>query len=175
MNCGAQTDVRNADGKIPVEVATTTEAKQILGVETGGSGEHAAAAVPGSSFIPNYLQHPNINGKVDLKKVKQGDVTSEIALSRNESSSGTTLGTRIFKIRIAGFEDPDFIEIDVPESNLNLNDLKEIMCNELKVEKQAVIERVRKLPNTRLRRDVEVTRLVDYAELGLVLLNSDPS
>ena len=171
MNCGAQTDVQNADGKIPVEVATTTEAKQILGVETGGSGEHAAAAVPGSSFIPNYLQHPNLNGKVDLKKVKQGDMTGEIDLSRNETSSGT----RIFKIRIAGFEDPDFIEIDVPESNLNLNDLKEIMCNELKVEKQTVIERVRKLPNTKLRRDVEVTRLVDYAELELVLLNSDPS
>ncbi len=31
------------------------------------------------------------------------------------------------------------------------------------------IERIRKLPNTRLRRDVEVQRLANYEELELVL------
>ena len=42
------------------------------------------------------------------------------------------------------------------------------MCHELGVN-SAQVERIRKLPNTRLRRDIEICRLQNYAELELVL------
>jgi len=197
LNCGARIDVRNADGNIPVEVATTTESKQILGVADETSGKCNGNVVPGTNFVPNYLQHPVMNYKVDITKKDtdhklgtnqeflKAKIKQEFGIDCFMPANGETAAittpltiassvcskTRIFKIRMAESNDPDFIEIDVPESNLNLPDLKEIMCHELEV-KSPAIERIRKLPNTRLRRDIEVTRLVDYAELELVLLNS---
>ena len=45
------------------------------------------------------------------------------------------------------------------------------MCQELGVNNDTV-ERIRKLPDTKLRRDVEVRRLEDYAKLELVLNSS---
>ena len=68
--------------------------------------------------------------------------------------------------------DPDFIEIDLPETQWTYQDLMSVMLNELCLEEQPeshTIERIRKLPNTRLRRDIEVQRLVDYTELELIL------
>ena len=46
-----------------------------------------------------------------------------------------------------------------------------LMCQELGVNSDTV-ERIRKLPDTKLRRDVEVRRLEDYAKLELVLNSS---
>ena len=44
---------------------------------------------------------------------------------------------------------------------------QDLMCKELGVN-SATVERIRKLPNTKLRRDVEVRRLENYTELELV-------
>ena len=79
---------------------------------------------------------------------------------------------KILKIRLGQMMDPDFIEIDLPESQWTYNDLMEVMLNELCLEDQPEsqnIDRIRKLPNTRLRRDIEVQRLEDYTELELIL------
>ena len=72
------------------------------------------------------------------------------------------------KIRVANLTDQDFIEIDLPKTNLTFNDLKRIMCEELNISAETV-ERLRKLPNTKLRRDIDVQRLTDYEEIELVL------
>ena len=48
---------------------------------------------------------------------------------------------------------------------------QDLMCQELGVNSDTV-ERIRKLPDTKLRRDVEVRRLEDYAKLELVLNSS---
>ena len=44
---------------------------------------------------------------------------------------------------------------------------QDLMCKEIGVN-SATVERIRKLPNTKLRRDVEVRRLENYTELELV-------
>ena len=48
--------------------------------------------------------------------------------------------------------------------------LQDLMCKELGVN-SAAVERIRKLPNTKLRRDVEVRRLENYTELELVQIS----
>ena len=74
----------------------------------------------------------------------------------------------ILKIRVANTSDPDFIEIDLPRRKLKLHSLIVALCEELEVQTK-MVEKVRKMPNTRMRRDIEVRRLQDYDELELVL------
>ncbi|GJQ79989.1 hypothetical protein Trydic_g9464 [Trypoxylus dichotomus] len=74
----------------------------------------------------------------------------------------------VLKVRIAGSNDPDFIEIEVPYWKLTYASLMKICCEELAVD-VVQVERIRKLPNTRLRKDSELKRLMNYECLELVL------
>ena len=59
------------------------------------------------------------------------------------------------KVRVAGAEDPDYIEVEMPGDSLTLEYLAVVAAEELGVETSQV-ERIRKMPNTKLRRDKEV-------------------
>ena len=84
-----------------------------------------------------------------------------------------TLGHEmILKVRLAGSEDPDYIEIELPGDSLTLDSLTLVASTELGVEASRVT-RLRRMPNTRLRRDKEVSRLPDYQEIELVLSNQN--
>lgn len=74
----------------------------------------------------------------------------------------------ILKIRVANRPDPDYIEIELASGGLTLENLTVTACNELGVQTSQVA-RVRKMPDTRLRRDKEVARLQDYQQVELVL------
>ena len=66
--------------------------------------------------------------------------------------------------------DRDFIEIDVPINELSFRNLVEIICDELSVDPKTIVK-LRKLPNTKLRRDIEVQRLEDYQELEVEIID----
>ena len=74
----------------------------------------------------------------------------------------------ILKVRVADSEDPDYIEIELPGDSLTLDTLTLVAATELGVTTDRV-DRVRRMPNTRLRRDKEVARLPDYQEIELVI------
>lgn len=80
---------------------------------------------------------------------------------------------RIFKVRLIGRDDydKDFIEMDVPVIGLTFRSLIEAICEEFSIDPSIIIK-IRKLPNTKIRRDVEVQRMVDYQELEVETLNS---
>ena len=75
-------------------------------------------------------------------------------------------------MRLVGREDfdRDFIEIDVPINELSFRNLVEIICDELSVDPKTIVK-LRKLPNTKLRRDIEVQRLEDYQELEVEVID----
>ncbi|XP_050716846.1 ankyrin repeat domain-containing protein 40-like isoform X2 [Eriocheir sinensis] len=77
-------------------------------------------------------------------------------------------GKMVLKVRIANSDDPDFIEIDLQKAQINYSYLLTTCCKEMAVNPQ-MVERIRKLPNTRLRNDKDVQRLTDYTELELVM------
>ena len=54
---------------------------------------------------------------------------------------------------------------------MNYNNLISVICSELNI-KSEKIERLRKLPDTKLRKDSDVQRLEDYTELEVVLLET---
>ena len=74
----------------------------------------------------------------------------------------------ILKVRLVGREeyDRDYIEIDFNRSKLTFRKLIDSVCEEFSIDPKLIIK-IRKMPNTKLRRDVEVQRLEDYTELEI--------
>lgn len=80
----------------------------------------------------------------------------------------------VLKVRVQNLRDNDFIEIELDRQELTYQDLLRVSCCELGVNPEEV-EKIRKLPNTLLRKDKDVARLQDFQELELVLTRSDSS
>ncbi|KAG9472691.1 hypothetical protein GDO78_017930 [Eleutherodactylus coqui] len=76
----------------------------------------------------------------------------------------------VLKVRIQNSSsgDNDFIEVEMDREELTYRELLRVCCYELGVSPDSV-EKIRKLPNTILRKDKDVTRLQDFQELELVL------
>ncbi|KAL1452699.1 hypothetical protein WDU94_006903 [Cyamophila willieti] len=77
----------------------------------------------------------------------------------------------VLKIRIAGDPlDEDFIEIELSiPAELTYYSLVNIGCKELAIDSPSSIFKVRKLPNTIVRKDKDVARLTQFQELEFVL------
>uniref|UniRef100_A0A8D0H3I7 Ankyrin repeat domain-containing protein 40 n=1 Tax=Sphenodon punctatus TaxID=8508 RepID=A0A8D0H3I7_SPHPU len=80
----------------------------------------------------------------------------------------------VLKVRIQTLRESDFIEIELDRQELTYRDLLRVSCCELGVNPDQV-EKIRKLPNTLVRKDKDVARLQDFQELELVLVKSDNS
>ena len=76
----------------------------------------------------------------------------------------------VLKARIAYSYETDFIEIELDHQNQKYVSLVSLMCTELNIRPE-LVTKVRKLPDTILRKDKDVARLQDYQELELVLSN----
>ncbi|XP_075701667.1 ankyrin repeat domain-containing protein 40 [Rhinoderma darwinii] len=76
----------------------------------------------------------------------------------------------VLKVRIQSGSpgDNDFIEVEMDREELTYRELVRVCCYELGVSPDSV-EKIRKLPNTMLRKDKDVARLQDFQELELVL------
>ncbi|XP_035749281.1 ankyrin repeat domain-containing protein 40 [Egretta garzetta] len=80
----------------------------------------------------------------------------------------------VLKVRVQNLRDNDFIEIELDRQELTYQDLLRVSCCELGVNPEQV-EKIRKLPNTLVRKDKDVARLQDFQELELVLVKADSS
>ncbi|XP_009472472.1 PREDICTED: ankyrin repeat domain-containing protein 40-like [Nipponia nippon] len=80
----------------------------------------------------------------------------------------------VLKVRVQNLRDNDFIEIELDRQELTYRDLLRVSCCELGVNPDQV-EKIRKLPNTLVRKDKDVARLQDFQELELVLVKTDSS
>ncbi|NXY43195.1 ANR40 protein, partial [Ceuthmochares aereus] len=80
----------------------------------------------------------------------------------------------VLKVRIQNpnLRENDFIEIELDRQELTYKELLQVSCRELGVNPEHV-QKIRKLPNTMLRKDKDVARLQDFQELELVLAVSD--
>ncbi|MEJ1275596.1 hypothetical protein NN561_006493 [Cricetulus griseus] len=76
----------------------------------------------------------------------------------------------VLKVRIQNpsLQENDFIEIELDRQELTYQELLRMSCCELGVNPDQV-KKIRKLPNTLLRKDKDVARLQDFQELELVL------
>ncbi|KAK7113598.1 ankyrin repeat domain-containing protein 40-like [Littorina saxatilis] len=167
---GADRQAVDKDGKTAEQLTSSAEVNSLL----GGSGDLAEAEqLP---FVPNYLAHPPFPYGSDSQlpssdhSASSGDRISQSVIMNNHSSSMSSQNELVLKIRVAYTDDSDFIEVELPRVHLQYEALLNMMCAELGVDKQ-LVWRIRKLPNTVVRKDKDVARLQDFQELELVLTN----
>lgn len=73
----------------------------------------------------------------------------------------------VLKIRIANSADPDFVEVELPRNELTYQGLLYLCCKELELSPHQV-QKLRKLPNTKLRKDKDIQRLQNFQEIEIV-------
>lgn len=185
---GADTDLENNQSQKPAQLTTNPQILQLLGLEVPLTSEGTSSDLDSLPITPNYLAHPPLDYKVPLtiknppgKPITNGisEGNSHPSLPVHHPSYGSVPGPMhdyltkqtkelILKVRVAYTDDPDFIEVDFQRAQMNYSHLLTTCCRELAVNPQ-LVERIRKLPNTRLRNDKDVQRLCDFMELELVI------
>ena len=74
----------------------------------------------------------------------------------------------VLKIRVADSHERDFYEAELSRARMTYDQLMTVMCSELQVDRH-IVAKIRKLPDTVIRKDKDVQRLKDFQELELVL------
>jgi len=119
------------------------------------------------TITPHYLSSPKNGYKVNLNS-QPLKLSSHLAEKTNKEFHELVL-----KLRLAYSTDTDFIEVEIIKSELTYTTLLDLCCSELGLNSKYV-ERLRKLPNTWLRKDKDVQRLKDFEEIEVVLVGSKP-
>ncbi|XP_045475758.1 ankyrin repeat domain-containing protein 40-like [Harmonia axyridis] len=115
-------------------------------------------------FRTNILKNSNQNDSA-LPRIKHSNITY---MPSTMLPSVVPDEDIVLKIRISGSSDPDFIEVDIPKWKLTYKNLLKLCCEELQCSEEQV-ERIRKLPNTRLRSDSDIGRLENFQEIEIVM------
>jgi len=191
-NHGADKNIPTNKGEVAAQLTGEGVIKVLLNAMKGGGGQAAASANnPASNggspapakptvkeeklaITPNYIRNPPLAYQVDLgearntkSQTKERKTDKRMKIAKHFDSDEEDIGELILKVRASG-TDQDYMEIELAKDALTLEYLIVMGCEELGLNADQV-ERVRKMPNTRLRRDKEVARLKDYQEIEFVL------
>ncbi|KAG8446002.1 hypothetical protein GDO86_013758 [Hymenochirus boettgeri] len=145
----------NGDMNIPPECALSP-------VQNGPVCSPAVPPNRGSLFspVPNSLHHGNINSG-PMQVFQPFFFTGAFPSNMKEL---------VLKVRVQNLVpgENDFIEVEMDRRELTYRELLRVCCMELNVSPENV-EKIRKLPNTIIRKDKDVARLQDFQELELVV------
>jgi len=182
-NHGADKNIATNKGEVAAQLTSEGVIKVLLNAQASKLAPLPAAPAKETklAITPNYIKNPPVAYQVDLGEKESPAVVEKKArvemVERERRVSAVVAKPVvqqqqsqevILKIRVAGSADPDYVELELPREAMTLEYLTVAACEELAVGADQ-IERVRKMPNTRLRRDREVARLTDYQEIELVL------
>ncbi|XP_045135893.1 ankyrin repeat domain-containing protein 40-like isoform X2 [Portunus trituberculatus] len=198
MSNGADAEIENNQAQKPANLTTSAQILQLIGAEIPPASERTVTNTDSLPITPNYLANPPVDYKVPPvnpvgmknpfgKPLANGIETADsctvsqygngVAVHPSTQAPGSnylqdSLARQnkeiVLKVRLAHSDDPDFIEIEFQKAQINYSSLLTTCCREMAVNPQ-LVERIRKLPNTRLRNDKDVQRLTDYTELELVM------
>ncbi|KAJ4444368.1 ankyrin repeat domain-containing protein 40-like [Periplaneta americana] len=179
---GADTTTVTAKGETPASLCGNSEVRKLLGMEPGGT-TGTSDSNPNLPITPYYLKHQPLNGRVDLgSSSSSSSVRRNTDMSHTNSTPVTSPAMKttpqtgisaqndelVLKVRIANSIDPDFIEVEIPRTELSYSRLLRVCCEELGISANQII-RVRKLPDTLVRKDKDVQRFRDFQEIEIVI------
>ncbi|XP_041473819.1 ankyrin repeat domain-containing protein 40-like [Lytechinus variegatus] len=168
---GADPSISNHKGELPVQMTDSEEVKKMIG-NISGIGTSVTVEKEALPFTPNYLMNPPFpHGRTrDQRSTSyQGNINGHPP-EQTVPMYGDEL---VLKIREAESAERDFIEVELPRNALTFENLVELCCEELQVEPSNILK-IRKLPNTIIRKDKDVVRLQDFQELELVTKKKTP-
>jgi len=187
-NHGADKSISTNKGELPAQLTSEGVIKVLLSANLNKLSSTPKTVKKEDKeslpITPNYIRSPPLGYKVDTNNREQAAVQEkrprvesarqtpqrkQVAQAQVSAGAAQEL---ILKVRVAGSDDADYIEVEMQGDTLTLENLAVVAAEELGVETSQV-ERVRKMPNTRLRRDKEVARLTDYQEVELVMKGAE--
>ncbi|KOX68897.1 Ankyrin repeat domain-containing protein 40 [Melipona quadrifasciata] len=153
---GADKNIRSDIGETPAFLCNNPQILQLLDMPLAVPNDSSRVLNEPAvhNVIPKYIKSDYVHGSVD----------SGIPRIRN---NGLYQDELVLKIRIADAPDPDFIEIELQQNDLTYQALIRICCQELNVDPNQIIK-LRKLPNTRLRKDEDIQRLQNLKLLQML-------
>ena len=92
----------------------------------------------------------------------------------SQQGSSITITELVLKARVAYTDERDFIEVELDRNNLTFSALVSLLTRELAIDRKSIYK-IRKLPNTILRKDKDIKRLQDFQEVEVVLTNKASS
>ncbi|XP_014483820.1 PREDICTED: ankyrin repeat domain-containing protein 40-like [Dinoponera quadriceps] len=156
---GADKNVRTEAGETAVSLCNNQQILYLL--STSSDVTRVTNDLSLHTVTSAYTQPDNfLYAAMNPSKVKNNtyDESGVIMLSHDEL---------VLKIRIASTADPDFVEIELPRSELTYQALLGICCKELNLTPHQILK-LRKLPNTRLRKDKDIQRLQNFQEIEVI-------
>lgn len=182
LESGADPSVKSTDGAEPLDVASQSSVRILLGGEANGDAK-PKESLP---IMPNYLTHPPFPYLAGSSSYRPSEPAAMVSAGQRAPPPPQALPSAdtpprsngpvpeenelVLKVRVANSMEQDFIEIEIDLSRLTFEYVLSAMCRELNVN-PAIVHKMRKLPNTIVRKDKDVRRFVDFQELELVLTN----
>ncbi|GLH11326.1 hypothetical protein R5R35_001454 [Gryllus longicercus] len=168
---GADAKALTNKGETPVALCNNPEICQLL---DPGCVNPAPCEQPSLPITPHYLKHTSLNG-ITSRKSSSVDVTGSNSNCQMASKSHCNCSLQneeiVLKVRLANTGDPDFIEVEIPRKELTYSRLLRVCCEELGVNATQVL-RIRKLPDTLVRKDKDVQRFQDFQEIEMVVASA---
>lgn len=170
---GADKTLLSKKGETPAVLTDNQEILNLLGAPS--SGKRIDNPLP---ITPGYMAYPPLNHKVDTESPRPGGKRPAGSVNGMSSTqqypqhhASDDAAELVLKVRVAHTNDSDFIEVELPRTDLSYSRLLRVSCEELGVDLKHVLK-IRKLPDTVVRKDKDVRRLHDLQELELVLTTS---
>lgn len=183
LKASADPSICNKKGERAADVAPNSKISNAVqslsnSPETPSKPEEVGKKVFSDTFIPNYLKHPvfpyinNLSSKNSYPFAELNE-SSVQQPTPNRWPSQTNNNELVLKIRTANSEEKDFIEIEL-EDDFTFDNLVKTCIKELNIALENYdIEKLRKLPNTIIRKDKDVLRLQQFQEIEVVLKSKE--
>lgn len=115
------------------------------------------------SLVNTYVNVKSLEKPVELRMYNSCKTTPVATVFVS-----TPVNEIVLKIRVADTIENDFIEVELNSKLQTYDELINVCCKELNLNRSN-ISKIRKLPNTIIRRDKDVKRLQPYQELEVIL------
>lgn len=169
LSKGATPNLPNKEGEYPANICSDADIRGMLGA--GDTTEIKHSQLP---ITPGYLANPPFPytqpGYGSGSSSSHDSNIGKEAVMRSQQTNYLDENEIVLKIRVANSDERDFLEVELERSNLTFEALLNLMCRELVVDRRSV-QKIRKLPDTIVRKDKDVRRMRDFQELELVLTN----
>ncbi|XP_059733864.1 putative ANKRD40 C-terminal-like protein [Bos taurus] len=121
------------------------------------------------------MAEPQLDVKKPSGEHKQGDSNQQLPTDPGDNAKpADTCPELVLKVRIQSHKENDFIEVELDRQELSYQNLLQVSCYELGINPEQV-KKIRKLPNTLLRKDKDILRLQDFQEVELILMKNGSS
>lgn len=160
---GANRNAYNDKCQTPIQLSTSQEIDKILKTTNSPIENNPTRTSQFSEellrekhgFVPNFIQYPRI--------AYPGRQAESPADSIRIHSKEICIKARIGEVG-------DFIEVDIDIERCSFKEFTLILCRELEIDTNAFsVKKIRKLPNTIVRNDRDITRLKEGTEIEFLL------